>query len=125
MQHKIDRIPFRLANGTPGTARILIAPLPDGRTLVTCMDDNDDDDAAVNMVVEHLFRTVCDRHQLDPSRIVWVEYNSSVLTTGAGKVGGWERVTWRGTPGTSPKWRQMTPEDWEGLGTEPPPPPGD
>jgi hypothetical protein len=123
MPHATEHIAFRLSNGTRGNAVVLRIPLPDGRTLIACRNDDEEDDAPVNMAVEQLFREVCERHRLDPAKLVWVEYTSDTLTTGAGTVGGWEVVTWQGGPGRSPTWRQMTAKDWAELGTVPPPGP--
>src|SRR4051794_7615762 len=109
-----DRIPFKLPNGLAGTAMILLIDLPDGRKLVTCANENEEDDAPVNMAVENLFWTTCQQHQLDPARVVWVEYTSYPVPVAGGELGGWELVTFKGPgSGEGPEWRRMTPADWE------------
>src|SRR4051812_1792726 len=121
MDHTTDRIPFTLPNGLPSTAMIMLVGLPDGRTLVTCANEHQDE-APVNMAIEQLFHAVCNRHHLAPARVVWVEYTSGTLEIAAGRVGGWELVTWTGGIGQKPKWQQMTDEIWNGLGVGEPPP---
>lgn len=116
-----DRIPFELPNGTSGTAKVLMIELPEGRTLVVCSDGDEDLDAPVNMAVEQLFRTVCQRHRLDPTKVEWVEYTNEILEGADREIGGLERVTWHGGLGHSPDWNPMTPQDWHALGTQPPP----
>jgi len=120
MEHQTFHIPFTLPNGSSGTARIILVPLTDGRTLVACMDDDDEDDAAVNMIVERLFREVCKAHRLKPDKVVWVEFTYGEIDAVDKAFGGWERVVWNGKPGESPEWHRMDREDWAELGTEPP-----
>ena len=69
-----ERIAFKLENGKPGTALILIADLADRRKLVACANADEENDAPVNMVVEKLFAFVCQRHGFDKANVVWVEY---------------------------------------------------
>src|SRR5262249_30246972 len=113
---KKDLIPFQLRNGTPGVARVSLISLHDGRTLVTCMDDDDEADAPVNMAAEDLFTDVCMKHELEPADVVWVEFNRERLHARGGALGGWELVTWGGRPGKSPRWQQMTEGDWRAIG---------
>lgn len=117
------QVPFTLRNGDAGTAMIVAIPLPNGRTLVTCANLDQDGDAPVNMAVEYLFKEVSKQLRLDPALVVWIEYGTETLDIPAGRVGGWELVTWKDRPGHSPIWRQMADDDWRGLGTVPPPSP--
>ena len=121
MAHRDDLIPFQFTNGTRGTANIRIIDLPDGRTLAAYANVDEEADLPVNMVSEDLFRRVCERHALDPTRVVWVEYTGYTVEVADGELGGWELVTWKGEPGEGPEWRQMTEDDWRELGVNVPP----
>jgi len=115
-----DRIAFHLENGTRGAAAILLFTLPDGRRAVVCMDDDPDQDAAVNRDIEGLFKMVCDRHQLNPREVVWIERSEKAEWKHL-KAGGWELVEFD-PPGSGKRarWIPMTEETWQALGITPP-----
>jgi hypothetical protein len=96
-----EHIPFRLPDGTAGTAVVVRGTLPDGRTVIACRNEDEEDDVPVNLAVEQLFQTVCERHGLDLMQVVWVEYTSETLSTQSSELGGWELVTWKGKPDSS------------------------
>lgn len=120
MSYPTNRLPFKMSNGLPGVALIQRVDLPDGRVLVVCMNEDEKNDAPVNMVIEGRFASVCRLHRLDPRTIVWVEYTRGKFKRPEGLRGGWEKVNFRGEPGQNPEWEPMTSADWEALGTTPP-----
>lgn len=137
-----DRFEYRGFQGCESFCGLEILYLADGRVAVIATKLKDNSGTSVTNVAEHLASEVCDRFDIDPDKLVWIEtygypapgerqrtfdlvtftrresdgvikWASSVRRT---KPDGW--------PGhfENPTWRPMKDEDWQVLGISKRPP---
>jgi hypothetical protein len=132
----IEPFEFKGLGGRRAWCRLEVIPLKEGRTAVIATEVEDNSGTSVTNVAEHLASFACDRFQIDPDRLVWIEHYG---------YGGWrertydlvtfsrrqpERMQWAepvlrhqpsGWPGhfEEPEWRPMRDEDWQSLGLVP------
>src|SRR2546426_251164 len=90
-----------------------------GRVAVICSQINHNPGQSVTNAVEEIAFQVCDRFEIDPAKLIWIEHYPRTPYIRAE----WLLVTFRGRPPQSmfsgPSWKRMTREDWQTLGLRP------
>jgi hypothetical protein len=135
---RFDRFEFRGLHGCDSICSLEIIPVQAGRTVVIATELKDNFGTSITNVAEHLASHACDRFEIDPDKLIWIEtYGYSApgerqrtfdLVTFTRKQS--EKVQWSpavlrchpdGWPGyfTEPTWRPMNDEDWRSQGLNP------
>lgn len=138
-----DRFEYRGFHGCRCICSLEMLFLHDGRIAVIATELEDNPGTSITNVAEHLASEACDRFDIDPDNLVWIEtygYPASgpgerqrtydLVTFARCKP---ESIRWSpavrathpdGWPGyfEDPVWRPMQDEDWRALGLSPRPP---
>ena len=133
------RFAYRGFHGRRAFCDLEVIPLSDGRTLVIATERADNPGTSVTNVAEHLASFVCDRFEIKPDTLVWVEhcgypdpvnpkrrreYDLVTFERRQPETIRWSAVVLRchpdGWPGyfEEPDWRPMREEDWQELNLE-------
>jgi hypothetical protein len=111
---------FKAGNRADGVCLIERIDLPDGRIVVVCIQTPGNPGNSITNCVEGLCFQVCERFEIDASRLVWLEhydYGSKKLP------GDWNLVTFSASPPNrpfeGPTWTTMTLAMWNALKLRP------
>ena len=134
----IDHFEFRGFHGCRCVCNLELFSLADGRTVVIATELADNKGTSITNVVEYLASTVCDRFEIDPDKLVWIEtygyaapgerqrtFDLVTFTTRTSDGIHWSPAVTKhkpdGWPGyfEDPEWRAMKDEDWQVLGLTP------
>jgi len=107
---------YKAGNRADGICLIERINLPDGRIVIVCIQTAGNPGNSITNCVEKLCFQVCERFELDPARVIWLEhydYDSRVPSDD------WRMVTFSARPPKrpfeNPEWKTMTPEMWRAL----------
>jgi hypothetical protein len=104
---------YKAQNGSDGVCLIERIDLPDRRIVVACMAVAGNPGVSITNAVEEICFQVCERFQIPPHRLIWLEHYDS---DGDDE---WNMVTFGRTPPDSlfsdPRWTSMTGERWGQL----------
>ena len=101
------------APGADGICAIERVDLPDGRIVIACIEMPGNPGKSITNAAEYIFAHVCERFELPPSRVVWLENYESFDRAE------WRLVTFGGSIDHTPTWTTMTPDMWETLSLSP------
>ena len=132
-----DRFEYQGFNGCECFCHLEILSLEDGRTVVIATELEGNPGTSITNSAEHLASMVCDRFEIHPQKLVWIEHYGypggsaglrertfDLVTFSRRKA---ESIHWSpavlkakrdGWPGyfQEPNWRPMKDEDWWMLG---------
>lgn len=108
---------YKASNRADGICLIERIDLPDGRIVIACIETAGNPGISITNSVEELCFQVCERFEISPSRLVWLEHYDyydwnywSVVSFGQMPPDG---------PFADPKWTDMSPELWRDLQLKP------
>lgn len=101
------------APGADGICAIERVDLPDGRIVIACIEMPGNPGKSITNAAEYIFAQVCERFDLAPQRIVWLENYESFDRAD------WRLVTFGSGIDESAAWTSMTPAMWESLSLSP------
>jgi len=108
---------FAYKASSDGVCLIERIDLPDDRIVVACIELAGNPGQSITNCVERLCFQVCERLDIPPERLVWLEHYDEYDDAE------WDWVTFEGVPPSSPfkspKWEPMTPELWAELRLKP------
>jgi len=108
-----DFFAFKARNRRDGVCLIERIDLPDGRIVVVCIQVPGNPGNSVTNNVETICHQVCERFDIPPPRLVWLEHYDNFGTDD------WNLVTFEEMPPDvpfgKPTWTPMTPELWDSL----------
>jgi hypothetical protein len=96
--------------------------LADGRTIIIVTEIDGNPGASVTNAAELIATQVCQRFDIDPAKLVWIEHYPP--SKSHGKKADWDLVNvsfihhgdyWHFE---MPSWRPMRPKDWTSLGLD-------
>jgi len=138
-----DRFEFRGFHGCRCVCSLEILLLGDRRNAVIATEREDNPGTSITNVAENLASEVCDRFEIDPDKLVWIEHYGYPGACACTRDRTFDRVTFKrrdrdtirwspalgrhkpdGWPGyfQEPSWRPMNDADWWELGLSPRPP---
>lgn len=113
----MDLFAYTAGGGSDGVCLIERIDLPDGRTVIACLQPAGNPGISITNGVEHIATHVCDRFELDRGKLVWLEHYPDLSPQE------WDRVTFGRCPATGllgePTWTTLTPADWRQFGLKP------
>ncbi|HCY64115.1 MAG TPA: hypothetical protein DHV59_15095 [Oxalobacteraceae bacterium] len=108
---------FKSGNGSDGICLIERIDLPDERIVVACMSVVGNPGISITNAVEDICFQVCERFEIPPDRLVWLEHYEDFDDEE------WDMVTFGTSPPqgpfSNPTWKTMTPQLWKSLLLEP------
>jgi hypothetical protein len=108
---------YKAGNRADGVCLIERIDLPDGKIVVACIQPPGNPGNSITNCVEELCFQVCERFEIPPDRLVWLEHYE------ADRTGEWKLVTFKRLPPQrpfeDPSWIDMTPEMWSKLRLQP------
>lgn len=108
---------YKAANRADGICLIERIDIPDGRIVIVCIQTVGNPGNSITNCVEYLCFQVCERFDLPPDRIVWLEHYNDHMDDE------WKLVTFSKRPPQDPfedpTWTVMTPAMWRELGLRP------
>jgi hypothetical protein len=108
---------YKAPNGADGVCLIERIDLPDERIVVVCIATAGNPGISITNCVEELCFQVCERFEIPPECLVWLEHYDYF------KPAEWMRVTFARRPPNGPfkdpQWTTMTPEMWRELSLRP------
>lgn len=112
-----DFFAYKASNGADGVCLIERIDLPDGRIVIVCIETAGNPGISITNCVEELCFQVCERFEIPPDRLVWLEHYDYPEDDE------WSMVTFVRRPPSrpfeDPKWTTMTSELWRGLFLKP------
>lgn len=106
---------YRVWNGCDGVCLIERIDLPDSRIVIACIQTSGNPGQSVTNAVEELAFQVCERFEVPPAELVWLEHYDHEEE--------WNWVTFGKTPPygcfEDPKWTILTDAMWRQLGLRP------
>ena len=116
-------MPFLGMGDRESVCRIEINPLKDGRHAVVCEEVDDNPGLSISQCWEEVVAKVCQKYELDPRSVVWIEHQQGVVRRPDGILGRWQLVTFKppqpGQHQGKAEWRNMIRDDWLELGLTP------
>lgn len=113
--NELEFFAYKAGNRADGVCLIERIDLPDGRIVVVCIQAAGNPGQSITNCVEELCFQVCERFDILPDRLVWLEHYDYW--------DGWSMVTFGRKPPhgpfADPKWVDMTPEMWRELRLKP------
>lgn len=107
---------YKASNRADGVCLIERIDLPDERIVIACIEVAGNPGMSITNCVEDLCFQVCERFDIPPARLVWLENYDYFGSE-------WDMVRFGQMPpsGTfaDPTWTRMTPELWRGLRLKP------
>lgn len=108
---------YKTANRIDGVCLIERIDLPDGRVVILCIETAGNPGNSITNCVEELCFQICERFEIPPDRLVWLEhYDYSEDNE-------WSMVTFPRRPPErpfeDPSWTTMTADLWRGLFLKP------
>jgi hypothetical protein len=107
---------YKAPNRADGVCLIERINLPDGRIVIVCVQTDGNPGNSITNCVETLCFQVCERFEIDPSKLIWLEHYSY---GNAMPPEDWRMVTFSGYPPKKPFegpiWTTMTSEMWRSL----------
>lgn len=97
------------APGADGICAIERVDLPDGRVVIACIEMPGNPGKSITNAAEYIFAQVCERFDLPPSRIVWLETYECFDRSE------WRLVTFGASIEQAPTWTVMTPDMWKAF----------
>jgi len=112
-----DLFAYKASNRADGICLIERIDLPDGYIVIACINVAGNPGCSITNSVESICFQVCERFEIPPSRLIWLEhYDEDELEE-------WNWVTFAGIPPdapfTGPTWTPMTAESWRRLRLKP------
>ena len=111
---------YKAGNGADGICLIERINLPDDRIVVVCIQAPGNPGNSITNCVEELCFQVCQRFEIDASRLVWLEHYDHGRK---GMQEEWDMVTFSRRPPNrpfeEPTWTTMTLTMWKALGLRP------
>ncbi|HVA14487.1 MAG TPA: hypothetical protein VNF99_14655 [Stellaceae bacterium] len=108
---------YKASNGCDGICLIERIDLPDGRIVIVCTQTEGNPGQSITNSIEELCLQVCERFEIPPNRLVWLEHYD-FLTPDE-----WDIVNFKRRPPRSPfedpSWTTMTPKIWRELKLRP------
>lgn len=108
---------YKAANRADGVCLIERIDLPDGRTVIACIQTAGNPGNSITNCVEDLCFQVCERFVLPAKKVLWLEHYND------GRDDEWKLVTFAKVPPNSgfadPNWTVMTPAMWRDLRLRP------
>jgi hypothetical protein len=108
---------YKAGNRADGICLIERVDIPDGRIVIACIEVPGNPGQSITNSVEELCFQVCERFEIPPARLVWLEHYSYYEPEE------WEMVTFKQIPPdgpfTDPEWTTMTPALWGSLQLKP------
>lgn len=112
-----DLFAYKAGNRADGVCLIERIDLPDGRIVIACIAVRGNPGQSVTNCVEELCFQVCERFEIPPNRLVWLEHYDFDPDQE------WSLVTFEKVPPeapfTNPTWVTVTPELWHELRLRP------
>lgn len=110
--------PYKSPNLCDGVCRIEKIDLTDGRVVIICEQVEGNPGMSITNAVEAIALQVCQRYEIEPSSLVWIEHYDPILF-GRDE---WNLVEFDVCSDDfvfeGPSWRTMTKKDWKGLKLE-------
>ena len=109
---------YTVPGGMDGVCLIERINIPDGRIVIVCIQVAGSPGRSITNSVEHICLQVCQRFEIPPDRLVWLEYYDDP------RIGKWMAVTFANRPPKSrcfdsPDWQAITPKMWRDLKLRP------
>ncbi len=108
---------YKAGNGADGVCLVERIDIPDGRVVIACIETAGNPGQSITNCVGELCFQVCERFEIPPDNLVWLEHYDYV---GEGE---WRMVSFGQRPPTGPfadpKWIEMTPALWQDLRLRP------
>jgi hypothetical protein len=108
---------YKARNGMDGVCLIERIDLPDGRIAIICIAAAGNPGNSITNCVEWLCFQVCERYDIPPDRLVWIEHYDYYEPPE------WNLVTFEKSPPKhlflNPSWTTMTAEMWRNLRLRP------
>lgn len=108
---------YKAGNRADGVCLIERIDIPDGRIVIACIQTPGNPGNSITNCVEYLCFQVCERFEIPPEKIVWLEHYDYYQEEG------WELVTFSEMPPDKPfgkpKWTLVTSEIWKDLRLKP------
>lgn len=108
---------YKARNGSDGVCLIERIDLPDGRVVIACMSVAGNPGISITNAVEDICFQVCERFEIPPGLLVWLEHYEEDNDTE------WEMVTFGAMPPdapfSDPRWTTMTVALWDTLHLKP------
>lgn len=113
VEDEFELFAYMAANGMDGVCLIERIDLPDGRTVVACLQAPGNPGVSITNNVEWIATQVCERFGIAADRMVWLEHYPWIQPDE------WDRVFFAPHPPhgdfANPEWIKMTPLMWSGL----------
>jgi len=114
---QLELFAYVTSGGTDGVCLIERIDLPDGRIVVACVQTPGNPGQSITNAVEAICEQVCERFDVPPHRLVWLEHYSFIDPQE------WSWVTFEKAPPqepfAGPRWIEMTPAHWASLQLSP------
>jgi hypothetical protein len=108
---------YKASNAADGVCLIERIDIPDGRTVIVCIQTAGNPGNSITNCVEELCFQVCERFEFSPQRLVWLEHYDNDADEE------WRMVTFGKSPPdgpfADPNWTVMTPPMWRDLRLRP------
>jgi hypothetical protein len=108
---------YKASNGADGVCLIERIDLPDGRVVIACIQVPGNPGNSITNSVEYICSQVCERFEIDPKLLVWLEHYDDMRRQD------WDIVTFDQMPPISdfgkPRWNFVTPDMWSDLKLKP------
>lgn len=104
------------SSGADGVCLIERIDLPDGRVVIACLQAAGNPGSSITNSVEDIAWQVCQRFEIDPARLVWLEHYPYEASQE------WQRVEFEKRTASEfeePRWTLMSDKLWRELGLEP------
>jgi hypothetical protein len=112
-----EYLAYKARNRFDGVCQIERIDLPDGRIVIVCTQAPGNPGNSITNCVEELCFQVCDRFEIPPELLVWIEHYDIVGFEQ------WSLVQFESKPPDSlfmtPSWTEMTDKIWQGLRLRP------
>lgn len=112
-----DLFAYKAGNRADGICLIERINLPDGRIVIACIQPIGNPGNSITNCLEELCLQVCERFEIPPNRLVWLEHYER------NESDEWNIVTFRQAPPqgpfADPTWTKVTPELWKSLRLKP------
>lgn len=108
---------YKAGNRADGVCLIERIDVPDGRIVIVCIQTSGNPGNSITNCVEELCFQVCERFEIPPERLVWLEHYNDELDHE------WRWVTFDTVPSNGPfadpNWNVMTSKMWRSLHLRP------
>jgi hypothetical protein len=108
---------YKAGNRADGVCLIERINLPDGRIVIACIETAGNPGCSITNTVEELCFQVCERFEIPPDKVVWLEHYDYINEDE------WSMVTFGHVPPkrpfSDPTWVDMTPKLWQDLRLKP------